>query len=87
MPKLSKELLLALPKWTREHLLPVLLTIRVAGFLLATLALWIFATLAYEIRAQESFTFDHQILLALRELHRPWFDVVMLGYSILEELV
>jgi len=81
MPKLSKELILALPKWAREHLLPVLLTIRAAGFLLAALAMWVFATLAYEILAKESFTFDKQILLALRELHGPLWDVVMLGLT------
>ncbi|HEY9612015.1 hypothetical protein [Allocoleopsis sp.] len=81
MPKLSKELILALPKWAREHLLPVLLTIRSAGFLFAVLALWLFATLAYGILAKESFTFDQQILLTLRELHRPLLAVVMLGLT------
>ena len=81
MPKLSKELILALPKWAREHLLPVLLTIRAAGFLFAAFALWLFATLAYGILAKESFTFDQQILRALRELHRPLLDIVMLGLT------
>lgn len=81
MPKLSKDLFLALPQWARSHLLPVLLTIRVAGLLLAALALWIFAELADEILEQESFTFDQQILLTLRELHRPILDVVMLGLT------
>lgn len=85
MPKLSKDLILALPKWAREHLLSVLLTIRAAGFLLAALALWVFATLAYDILAQESFTFDKQILLALRKLHRPLLDVVMLGLTYIGE--
>ncbi len=81
MPKLSKELILVLPKWAREHLLPVLLTVRATGFLFAALALWLFATLAYEILAKQSFTFDQQILLTLRELHRPTIDVVMLGLA------
>jgi undecaprenyl-diphosphatase len=81
MPKLSKELILALPKWGREHLLPLLLTIRVAGLLLAALALWLFATIADEILDKESFTFDKQILLTLRELHTPLLDKVMLGFT------
>lgn len=85
MPKLSKDLILALPKWAREHLLSVLLTIRAAGFLLAALALWVFATLAYDILAQQSFTFDEEILLALRKLHRPFLDVVMLGLTYIGE--
>lgn len=85
MPKLSKDLILALPKWAQEHLLPVLLTIRAAGFLLAALALWGFATLADEILDKESFTFDKQILLVLRELHRPLLDVVMLGLTYIGE--
>lgn len=81
MAKLRKELILALPKWAREQLLPVLLTIGAAGFLFASLGLWLFATLAYGILAKESFIFDQQILLALRELHRPLLDVVMLGLT------
>ncbi|MEW6496601.1 MAG: PAP2 family protein, partial [Cyanobacteriota bacterium] len=63
MPKLSKELILALPQWARRHLFPVLLTIRAAGFLLAALALWLFAEIAEEIIEKESFTFDKEILL------------------------
>ncbi len=81
MPKLSKELILALPKWGREHLLPVLLTIRAAGLLLAALALWVFTVLAYEILAKESFTFDKEILLTLRKLQTPVLDKVMLGFT------
>lgn len=81
MPKLSKELILALPKWGREHLLPLLLTIRAVGLLLAALALWLFAALADEILDKESFTFDKQILLTLRELHTPLLDKVMLGFT------
>lgn len=83
MPKLSKQLILALPKWTREHLLPLLLTIRVAGLLLAALALGMFALLANEILTQESYAFDKEILLMLRELHTPLLDKVMLGFTYL----
>lgn len=85
MPKLSKQLILALPKWGREHLLPLLLTIRAAGFFLAVLALWLFAILAYDILAQESFTFDKEILLSLRELRSPLLDLVMLGFTYIGE--
>lgn len=81
MSKLSRELILSLPKWGREHLLPLLLTIRAAGLLLAALALWVFAFLAYEILAKQSFEFDKQILLALRELQSPLLDKIMLGLT------
>ena len=85
MSKLSHQLILALPRWVQEHLLPVLLTIRAAGFVLATLALWGFATLAYGILDKESFTFDKQLLLALRQLHTPLLDIVMLGFTYIGE--
>ncbi len=58
MSKLSLRLILALPRWLQEDLLPVLLTIRAAGFLLAALVLWGFATLTYGILNEESVTFD-----------------------------
>lgn len=87
MPKLSRELILALPQWLREHLLPLLLTIRVAGFLLAALGLWLFSAIADEILDKESFTFDKEILLTLRELHTPVLDKVMLSFTFLGEPV
>lgn len=85
MSKLSLRLILALPRWVQEHLLPVLLTIRAAGFLLAALALWGFTTLAYGILHEESVTFDKQVLLALRQLHTPLWDIVMLGFTYIGE--
>ncbi len=87
MPKLSRELILALPSRVREHLLPLLLTIRVAGFLLAALGLWLFSAIADEILDKESFTFDKEILLTLREWHTPVLDKVMLGFTFLGEPV
>jgi undecaprenyl-diphosphatase len=87
MPKLSRELILALPSRVREHLLPLLLTIRVAGFLLAALGLWLFSAIADEILDKESFTFDKEILLTLKELHTPVLDKVMLGFTFLGEPV
>lgn len=81
MPKLSRELILALPEWLQKHLLPLLLTIRVAGFLLAAFALWLFGAIAHEILGKESFTFDKEILLTLRELQTPVLDKVMLGFT------
>ena len=87
MPKLSRELILASPQWLQEHLLPLLLTIRVVGFLLAALGLWLFSAIADEILDKESFTFDKEILLTLRELHTPVLDKVMLGFTFLGEPV
>ncbi len=74
-----------MPKWGREHLLPLLLTIRAAGLFLAALALYLFAVLAQEILAKESFTFDKKMLLSLRELQTPALDKVMLGFTYIGE--
>jgi undecaprenyl-diphosphatase len=59
----------------------------VAGFLLAALGLWLFSAIADEILDKESFTFDKEILLTLRELHTPVLDKVMLGFTFLGEPV
>jgi membrane-associated phospholipid phosphatase len=76
-----KKTLLNLPRSIRDHLLPVLLTIRVGGFLLAMLALWGFAEIAEDILEQESFTFDQQILLTLHDWHNPLLDQIMVGVT------
>lgn len=83
MRDLIKQTLQSLPKWLREHLLPLLLTIRVGGFLVAALAMWGFATLAEEVLEKESFALDSQILLTLQQLHSPFLDQVMLGLTFL----
>lgn len=87
MQKLSKQALLALPKWLQKQLLPLLLTIRAAGLLLAVVSLWSFAEIADEILEQETYTFDKEILLALRKLHTPILDKVMLGFTYVGEPV
>lgn len=87
MRTLSKQALLALPKWLQTHLLPLLLTIRAAGLLLSVVSLWAFAEIAKEILEQETYTFDKEILLALRKLHAPILDKVMLGFTFIGEPV
>ncbi len=72
---------LSLPQWLREHLLPLILTIRVGGFLLSAFALWGFANLAGGILDKETFAFDQEILLALRELQTPFLDELMIGIT------
>ncbi len=69
----------------REHLLPLLLTIRVAGLLLAAIALWLFAEIAEDILGKESYIFDEKILLTLRELQTPVLDKVMLSFTFIGE--
>ncbi|MFW6359328.1 MAG: phosphatase PAP2 family protein [Chroococcales cyanobacterium] len=80
-----KPILLSLPKWLREHLLPLLLTIRVGGLLIAAIALWAFYEIAEDILEQESFVFDQQILLTLYNIQTPILNQIMLGITFLGE--
>ncbi|MEG4986249.1 phosphatase PAP2 family protein [Microcoleus sp. BR0-C5] len=59
--------------------------IRLAGLAVAALAMWGFATIAEDVLEKESYTFDTSILLALRELHTPLRDQIMLGFTFLGE--
>ena len=59
--------------------------IRLAGLAVAAFAMWVFATLAEEVLEKESYAFDTSILLALRELHTPLRDQIMLGLTFLGE--
>jgi undecaprenyl-diphosphatase len=76
-----KQTLLSLPRSIRDHLLPILLTIRVGGFFLAMLALWGFAEIAEEILEQESLVLDQQILLTLQDWHNPLLNQMMIGVT------
>jgi len=59
--------------------------IRLAGLAVAAFAMWGFATIAEEVLEKESYAFDTSILLALRELHTPLRDQIMLGLTFLGE--
>lgn len=59
--------------------------IRLAGLAVAALAMWGFATIAEEVLEKESYAFDTFILLALRQLHTPLRDQIMLGFTFLGE--
>ncbi|MEG5174538.1 phosphatase PAP2 family protein [Microcoleus sp. B3-D7] len=59
--------------------------IRLAGLAVAALGMWGFATLAEDVLEKESYAFDTSILLALRQLHTPLRDRVMLGFTFLGE--
>lgn len=85
MLNLVRQVLATLPKSIRRNLLPLLLTIRVAGLGLAALALWVFAKIADEILEKESYAFDQEILLAIRRIHSPVLDRIMLGLTFLGE--
>ncbi|WP_224412834.1 phosphatase PAP2 family protein [Oscillatoria salina] len=78
-----KKFIFSLPKWVREHLLPLLLTIRVGGLILAGFALWSFAEIAEEILERESYFFDKQILLAIAQWHNPLADRIVVGLTYL----
>ena len=47
--------------------------------------MWGFATIAEDVLEKESYAFDTSILLALRQLHTPLGDRVMLGFTFLGE--
>jgi undecaprenyl-diphosphatase len=57
------------------------------GLLLSALALWVFAQIADEVLEQETQTFDQSILLAIRQMHTPIGDRMMLGITFLGEPV
>jgi membrane-associated phospholipid phosphatase len=62
----------------RSRLISLLLKVRIGGLLLAGLALWIFAQIAEEVLEAESYAFDTNILLTVRNWHSPPLDIAML---------
>ncbi|MBD1812816.1 phosphatase PAP2 family protein [Microcoleus vaginatus DQ-U2] len=69
----------------RSKIRSLISIIRLAGLAVAALGMWGFATLAEDVLEKESYAFDTSILLALRELHTPLRDRVMLGFTFLGE--
>lgn len=67
----------------RSRLFSLLLTIRVVGLLIAAFAIWLFAQIADEVVEQETTTTDTQILQAIRRLHTPLLDQIMVGITFL----
>ncbi len=69
----------------RSKIRSLISIIRLAGLAVAALAMWGFATIAEEVLEKESYAFDTSILLALRKLHTPLGDQIMLGFTFLGE--
>lgn len=67
----------------RSRLFSLLLTIRVVGLLVAGFAIWAFAQIADEVVEKETTSTDTQILQAIRRLHTPLLDQIMLGITFL----
>ena len=67
----------------RSRLFSLLLTIRVVGLLIAGFAIWVFAQIADEVVEKETTTTDTQILQAIRRLHTPLLDQIMVGITFL----
>lgn len=63
------------------RLAPLLSVVRIGGLAIAAIALWSFATLAEEVLEQETRTFDTNILLALKKIHTPLLDQVMIAFT------
>ncbi|WP_315788805.1 phosphatase PAP2 family protein [Fischerella sp. JS2] len=71
----------------RSRIFSLIFSIRLMGLLLSALALWVFAHIADEVLEKETQTFDQSILLAIRQMHTPLGDRVMLGITFLGEPV
>jgi undecaprenyl-diphosphatase len=69
----------------RSKIRSLISIIRLAGLAVAGLGMWVFATIAEDVLEKESYAFDTYILLALRKLHTPLGDRVMLGLTFLGE--
>jgi len=69
----------------RSKIRSLISIIRLAGLALAGLGMWIFATIAEDVLEKESYAFDTSILLALRQLHTPLGDRIMLAFTFLGE--
>ncbi|MBF2004636.1 MAG: phosphatase PAP2 family protein [Chlorogloeopsis fritschii C42_A2020_084] len=71
----------------RSRIFSLIFSIRLVGLLLSAVALWIFAQIAEEVLEQETQRLDNGILLAIRRLHTPLGDRIMLGITFLGEPV
>lgn len=69
----------------RSKIRSLISIVRLTGLAVAALAMWGFATIAEEVLEKETYAFDTSILLALRKLHNPLLDRVMLGLTFLGE--
>lgn len=69
----------------RSKIRSIISIIRLAGLAVAGFGMWVFATIAEDVLEKESYAFDTSILLALRKLHTPLGDQVMLGLTFLGE--
>lgn len=69
----------------RSKIRSLISIIRLAGLAVAAFGMWVFATLAEDVLGKQSYAFDSSILLALRKLHTPLRDQIMLGFTFLGE--
>jgi len=93
MRHLFQQMISAMPLWMRDfltratsgQLLPLLVTIRIGGLILAGLAMWGFAEIADQVLEQESHSMDTAILLLLKSWHTPFLERVMLSFTFVGE--
>lgn len=81
----SKRITQVWQRWINRDLLSLLSTVRLGGLIVAALALWGFAQIADEVLEKETQSFDTSILLALRQIHTPVLNQIMLGLTFLGE--
>lgn len=67
----------------RVRIISLLLTIRVTGLFIATLAIWVFAQIAQEVLEKETQAIDTIILQGIKLLHTPLLDQLMFSITFL----
>jgi undecaprenyl-diphosphatase len=67
--------------WRRRggsQIAPLLTTVRIAGLVIAAIALWGFAELAETVMKAQTLAFDTNLLLAIQKIQVPWLSSIML---------
>ncbi len=62
---------------------PLLSTVIIAGLVAAALAIWGFAEIAEEVLEQETQALDTSILLAVKQIHTPLLNKIVIGITTL----
>ncbi|MBW4417826.1 MAG: phosphatase PAP2 family protein [Myxacorys californica WJT36-NPBG1] len=84
MLEVTRRLSRLLIRWWRQFglpFVPLLTTVRLAGLVLAAIALWVFAEIAEEVLEKETYAFDVNVLFAVQRLQEPWLNPIMLGIT------
>ncbi|NDJ18351.1 phosphatase PAP2 family protein [Myxacorys almedinensis] len=84
MLKLIRHASQSLISWGRRvglSFVPLLTAVRLAGLVLAAIALWGFAEIAEDVLEKETYAFDVSVLFAIQQVQEPWLNPIMLGIT------